>query len=138
MNLSDSDSAAPYFAQMASVNANCVERWRRQITTATSDGSSPYPFLFPVKKLSANRIAEAAASGDTESKNSRCLPGIWSYQSSFASRAGCQRVSGGAAAGAGRDSWASADESPRPKTAAAAAKRARNERRAVMGLMITP
>ena len=34
-NFSDSDSAAPYLPQIASVNANCVARCRITITTAT-------------------------------------------------------------------------------------------------------
>src|SRR6185436_20861301 len=78
-------------------------------------------------------MASPTPSGEVASKISRCLPGIWSSHSSFASRVGCHGASADAGAGVlAPPCWAAAAEEPNPKAAAAAPRRARNDRRAVI------
>src|SRR6202007_1299763 len=84
---------ALYFVHIASLNATAVAPWRRQITTARSPLSRPYPLLLVVRTFDAKCSASPAPCPDTVSRIIRCLPGSLSNQSSSAWRAGCHRRS---------------------------------------------
>src|SRR5262245_58357552 len=95
LKLSRCERTRPYLDQIASLYANGVELCRTTITSAISEYSRPYAFLFVSRKLLLYRSAPPNPSGVVVSNTSRCLPGIRSSQSSSAWRAGCHVVDAG-------------------------------------------